>query len=64
MEDWPRETAHGVSVTVRVHTPSGPGAKALLYADENYVWLSPGDGLTFTARFRPADRVRGAADET
>ena len=64
VEDWPRETSHGVSVTVRVHTPSGPDAKALLYADENYAWLSPGDGLTFTARFRPADRVRGAADET
>jgi len=64
VEDWPRETAHGVSVTVRVRTPSGPDAKALLYADENYAWLSPGDGLTFTARFRPADRVRGAADET
>ena len=64
VEDWPRETSHGVSVTVRVRTPSGPDAKALLYADENYAWLSPGDGLTFTARFRPADRVRGAADET
>ena len=56
---WPRETAYGFSVTVRVRQEGRPEVKAILYLDEDASHIRPGDELTFTAEFRLADTLGG-----
>ena len=54
---YPRESAYGISVSVRIH--QGPGIRAVLYAEEKYRTLSPGDQLSGTASLRLADTLYG-----
>lgn len=53
--DFPEETAYGIRMEVRLSS----GVRTLLYAGGEYAGLEPGDRLEFSARFRPADAVRG-----
>lgn len=55
--DFPEETVYGVRVEVRID--GRPGVTALLYAGEEYAGLRPGDRVRVTARFQPADVLRG-----
>lgn len=57
--DYPRQTAKGVSATVRL----GPGSHILLYLDPEYADLAPGDVLTFTAELASSDVLRGEATD-
>ena len=62
--DWPRETAYGCSVAVRVCPEEGGSVKTQLYLaagkDGSLPALRPGDRLTFSGRFRLADTVARA----
>ncbi len=65
--DWPRETAYGCSVAVRVCPEEGGSVKTQLYLaagkDGSLPALRPGDRLTFSGRFRLADTVAGEESE-
>ena len=55
--DYPRPTSYGVSLSVKLD--EGPGIKAVLYAEEKYQTLTPGDQISGTASLRLADTLYG-----
>ena len=56
--DYPRTASYGVSVLVRLET-DGPELKTILYADERYAGLLPGDRIAGTVSLRRADTLYG-----
>ncbi|NLF34407.1 MAG: DNA internalization-related competence protein ComEC/Rec2 [Clostridiales bacterium] len=56
---WPRETEYGFSVPVSLRAASGPGIKAVLYADDLPAGTAPGHVLSTIAACRLSDVVRG-----
>ena len=56
--DYPRTASYGVSVLVRLET-DGPELKTILYADERYAGLLPGDRIAGTVSLRRADMLYG-----
>lgn len=55
--DYPEEAAFGVRI--EVETDCGAPVRTLLYADETYTDLKPGDRVAGTARVQAADYMRG-----
>jgi len=59
VDAYPRQTAYGWSLTVRLELPDRPEVKTVLYTDADCAGLLPGDRLSFAARFRLADSLGG-----
>lgn len=58
--DWPKDTSiGGASMEVRLRLPNAPNPKVLLYTDSLNIALVPGDQISGTVRFQPANIVRG-----
>lgn len=57
--DHPSETDNGYSLPVRLTGPNGRPYKVLLYADEAYASLGPGDEISLPLRLSKSDVLRG-----
>ncbi|MBQ3135113.1 MAG: DNA internalization-related competence protein ComEC/Rec2 [Oscillospiraceae bacterium] len=49
VSDWPEEAEYGIKVRVRADLPQGGHTDAMLYMDEQYADLQPGDRVTTVA---------------